>query len=155
MNANQPVSREIVKEYVKRARKSAKTPSQQSAVAQAALLIEERGNLFAFGLQELFPKQRQRNPSSISPEVPWRNAILKEVHIALCSRSRKYAKEMAALKGNVKLLIGAIAGYVAASIDGSVAIIAALVAAFLHVIFKVGVSAFCERYREQFSKPRD
>jgi hypothetical protein len=69
------------------------------------------------------------------------------VHSALCRRSKKYAKEVAALKQNGKLLIGAIAGYIAASVGVAVAVIAALVAAVLHLVLKVGVSAFCERFK--------
>jgi hypothetical protein len=51
-----------------------------------------------------------------------------------------------AIKSNVKLLIGAIAGYVAAVLGVSVAVIAAQVAALLRFVLKIGVGVFCARY---------
>ena len=77
--------------------------------------------------------------------VAWKKLILKQLHIALCTRSSKYAKEVAALKLNAKLLIAAVAGYVAASVGVAVAVIAALVAAILRLVLKIGIAAFCEQ----------
>jgi hypothetical protein len=71
--------------------------------------------------------------------------ILRQLHLALCKRSKKYAKEVAALKRNIKLLIAAISGYLAASTGFSSAVIAALVASILLLIMKIGLETFCEQ----------
>jgi hypothetical protein len=156
----------LVNEYIKRARKAARSPSEREAVAEASILTAEKGKgrprprVLSLGmlgdqLDDLFWTGRI-SLGTISREtrevLSWKDAILREIHIALCRGSRKYAKEVATLKSNGRLLIGAIAGYVAASIGVSVVVTAALVATCLHVVLKVGVSAFCERYRSLFSK---
>jgi hypothetical protein len=83
--------------------------------------------------------------------VSWRNLILSEVHEALCQRKAKYKEEVAALQRNGNLLIAAIAGYVAASVNVAVAVIAALVAAILRLAVTMGVSVFCEWTKTQLT----
>jgi hypothetical protein len=82
----------------------------------------------------------------------WKTLIFSEIHVALCTRRKKYASEVKALKNNSRLLIGAIAGYVAATVRATVAVIAALVAAFLHLVVKIGIATFCQRFRRYASR---
>jgi hypothetical protein len=63
--------------------------------------------------------------------VSWKILILQQIELALCTRSKKYAKHVAALKKNDGLLISAIAGYVAKSAGIAVVVAAALAAAML------------------------
>ena len=162
-----PIS--LVREYIEAAAKTASSASEKEAVAQACLLADDDGTLMeprAFSLfykagasglaKSLGDESLEVNSENIREESlevdSWRNAIFREVHIALCRRSRKYAKEVATLRQNGKLLIGAVAGYVAASVGVSVAVIAALVAAVLHLVLKIGTSAFCRKFRLWHSK---
>jgi hypothetical protein len=166
-----PISRTLVKGYIKAARPNAKTPSEKAALAEALTLvgIERRRSVAGRGggsgaewkAKEWVSKwQRERlmshrsvynyfKPTEPETEVAkWKFLILNELHIALCTRKRKYGKEVAALKQNAGLLIGAIAGYVAALIGGvAAAVIAALVAALLRFVLVLGVGVFCERWK--------
>jgi len=84
--------------------------------------------------------------------LSWQILILSEIHLALCVRNKKYAKEIATLKNNAKLLISAIAGYVAAAVGAVEAIIAALVAAMLRIVLSMSQSVFCRRMEGLFPK---
>ena len=154
-----PVSPELVNAYLEDAQAAASTRRETEAL-QAI-----NAPLFEFMLsQALFRSAKDKEISrevqfvgelaggAPPPSSPWRDVILQEIHLALCEHSKKYAKEVKALASNGRLLIGAIAGYVAAILGWSVAVIAALVAALLRLIFKMGVSVFCKMYRNQFAE---
>jgi hypothetical protein len=152
-----PVSPELVNAYLKDAQEAATTPWE----AQALRAID--APLFEFMLTQAVFRSGDTGISrdllfvgEIAAGAPvsssWRDAILQEIHLALCERSSKYAKEVKALGSNGRLLIGAIAGYVAAVIGWSVAVIAALVAALLRLFLIMGVSVFCKMYRTQFAE---
>ena len=144
-------------EYTKAARTSARSISEKIAVAEAVRL--NRPQLFLAEpelksgmIADLAPHTHMlcmilmdEKARATQEVATWQRLIFKQLHIALCTRSKKYTKEVTALKQNARLLIAAIAGYVAASAGVTKAVIAALVAAILRFVLAIGRSAFCER----------
>jgi hypothetical protein len=102
--------------------------------------------------------QRRRNPHVEGPaqsktEKQVRSVedlIWAEIHAAFCKKSARYREEIHAIKRNVHLLIGAIAGYVAGKLGLAVAVVAALVAALLSFALKMGVTVFCKKFESGF-----
>jgi hypothetical protein len=82
----------------------------------------------------------------------WHNLVIIEIHEALCVRSRRYKAAVAELAHNAKLLIAAIAGYLAAVFGVATAIIAALVAATLRLVLAMGMSVFCQKFKIEVLK---
>jgi hypothetical protein len=154
------ISRGLVNSYIKAARTKAKSQSEKAAVTKALLLSApassphlataltlSQSQLVAYYSYGPVPKIDE---SKAEKDVAtWQRLIFNQLHVALCTRTKKYAKEMAALQRNARLLIGAVAGYVAASVGATVAVIAALVAALLRLVLKIGLAAFCERWKSK------
>src|SRR5712692_7756730 len=121
----------LVNRYVMAAKKSAKSRAEKIAAEEARVVVNFSTH-YATSPDDLvdliFPwigtpgvgggGGGEPEPESSTVEE-WQKAIVKEIHVALCKKSRKYAREVAALKHNGKLLIAAIAGYIAASIGTS------------------------------------
>jgi hypothetical protein len=76
--------------------------------------------------------------------------IWAEIHAAFCKKAARYREEIHAIKNNVHLLIGAIAGYVAGKLGLAVAVVAALVAALLSMVLKMGIAVFCQKFESGF-----
>lgn len=139
------ITSELVSRYVKGARPFAESATEQLAIKLAARINSPPKRV----------RMMRRNPYRPSakklskPEAQvrsWQDLIMKELHTAFCTRSRRYQKYVAAFSDNVHLLIGGIAVYVAGQIGVAVAIVAALVAALLRVVCTMGVSVFCRRF---------
>lgn len=163
---NMRISHRLVYSYIKVARLDAETPSEKAAVAEALALADfefppSRAKTRSLGALTKSESLRYESflmlehadtikGSSAEKDVAsWKMLIIKELHIALCSRSKKYAKYVTALKENANLLIGAVAGWLAHSARIAVAaatVIAALVAAVLKFVLALGVGVFCERW---------
>jgi hypothetical protein len=102
--------------------------------------------------------QRRRNPHVEEPTQSKavrqahsvEDLIWVELHAALCKKAARYREEIHAIKNNVHLLIGAIAGYVAGKLGLAVAVVAALVAALLSIVLKMGVTVFCQKFESGF-----
>ena len=72
------------------------------------------------------------------------NIICNEIYSALCKKDRRYRAEVKELWSNCRLLVAAIAGYIAAQVGLATAIVSALTAVTLRLILLVGKNAFCE-----------
>jgi hypothetical protein len=151
----------LVKQYLRYARKVAKSTNERGALEEASWIVESDGN----GGSNLFGTETRLDDLLQGRRIllgkaelesgaweHWKTLIFSEIHVALCTRRKKYASEVKALKNNSRLLIGAIAGYVAATVHATVAVIAALVAAFLHLVVKIGIATFCQRFRRYASR---
>jgi hypothetical protein len=115
------ISYKLVNGYIEAATRVAVSPGELDAIVEARRLN--------------FPRLPLSSGEKKRGEIlSWQILILSEIHLALCVRNKKYAKEIATLKNNAKLLISAIAGYVAAAVGAVEAIIAALVAAMLRIV---------------------
>jgi hypothetical protein len=144
----------LVNDYIKRARLVAMTPTEKAAVEAADKLahqepaVDRKSRRLPKGKRPL----QQITPDSIGHQSPadeiegWKALIFKQLYMALCKHSRKYATEVSVFKRGAELLIGAVAGYVASSLGVGVAVVAALVAAALRFVLKIGLGAFCERF---------
>lgn len=147
----------LVQKYIKVARDSAKSPSEKAAVAEAVgLAAPARASSHHWYFHSAFMRREPggiaKATSKVEKDVAtWKTLILKQLYIALCTK-RKYAKEVAALKKNSDLLIGAVAGYVASSVGVAVGVMAGLVAAFLSLVLKMGVNAFCEGWNPKLAQ---
>jgi hypothetical protein len=119
------------------------------------LALEHAAELNRIGMREptfeIFAAATSKPKESETLEVlAWQTLILQEIHAAICGRDRKYRREVTALKKNGRLLIGAIAGYVAASLGVVTAVIAALVAAILRMVVVMGITVFCKKFKPVF-----
>lgn len=102
--------------------------------------------------------QRRRNPHVENPNQSKterqvrsvEDLIWAEIHAALCKKAARYRKNVDAIKTNVHLLIGGIAGYVAGKLGLVVAIVAALVAALLRLVLQMGITVFCQKFESGF-----
>lgn len=83
------------------------------------------------------------------------NMIVGELSEALCKQSARYRHLVSDLKGNSKLLITAIAGWIAGTLGIAVAVVAALVAALLRLALVIGVSVFCKQWKASTARHKD
>jgi hypothetical protein len=82
---------------------------------------------------------------AVEEVLSWRGLILREINAALCTRSRRYKKEVSAIRHSADVLILAIAAAVAKALEVNIVVIAAMVAALLRMVLSMGVSVFCKR----------
>ncbi len=75
--------------------------------------------------------------------------VLAEVHAALCAGDPRYAKEVATLATNSKLLIAAIGGSVATTHGIGEGAAYAMAGTALWLVGKIGVNALCEYFKPQ------
>lgn len=155
------MSRDLVFDYIEAARNQATSLSERIAVEEAEVLASDvqvfgrtgsgdRKNLASLQVKVAERADEDARNAAVNV-VNWKKLILKQLHLALCSRSTKYAKEVGVLKDGVKYLIGAVAVVVATTLGVSVAVIAALVAALLRLILKMGINAFCEGWNPKLA----
>jgi hypothetical protein len=151
------VTAELVARYVAAGESAASSEIEEMALLEAGRIVREMTFL---GDQPIYlaasaepDADTMKDEASSRRDAPefrqvtiesWKRVILKQLHIALCQRSRRYRSEVNDLKKNGKLLIAAITGYVAAKVGAAAAVIAALVAALLRFAISMGISAFCE-----------
>ncbi len=76
--------------------------------------------------------------------------IFRELWLAICEDHPKYRKEVKSLQHNGQLLVAVVAGGMATALGLAVTVVAALTAAAVWLILKVGRNAFCERYSPVF-----
>jgi hypothetical protein len=142
------LTRELVNRYIESAQ-----PFVESKAEQLAIELASRLNSPAKHRRERNPKRKFVAEMHCATDKPaaevlaWQDLALKELHIALCTRSSRYRKQVDALKHNSNLLIASIAGYLAGSIGVAVAIVAALVAALLRLVCSMGISIFCKKFK--------
>jgi hypothetical protein len=107
------------------------------------------GDIFA-AAERRQPKLRLTENKTVAG---WNAAVLKEIHTALCTGSRKYAKHRSALRRSADQLIGTIAGLLAAKLGVGAVIIAPLVAALLRMAVLIGLNAFCQQWDQRIPNP--
>lgn len=146
------ITRDLANEYIRAPRFVVGTLRRTEQLA-----LEHAAELNRIGMSE--PTFEIFAAAASKPKEPemlevlaWQALILKEIHVAICGRDKKYRREVTALKENGRLLIGAIAGYVAASFGVVTAVIAALVAAILRMVVVMGITVFCKKFKAVFSK---
>ena len=153
------LTRELVNRYIESAQPFAQSKEERLAIEAAELLNSPPRRYSggagggSSGVPPLpLPRRRRRNPFDESDYVAerevtrWQTLALREIHIALCSRSTRYRKYVEIVRDNANMLIGGIAFRVAQTLGVAVAVVAALVAALLRWAFAMGVSVFCKRF---------
>jgi hypothetical protein len=133
---------ELVNRYIEKAQAVAGSRTDRLAVELA-----ESINSPPQDIRRRNPYKETKEESKAEEEVrSWQGLILNEIHAALCGRSKKYRKHVEALRDNANLLIGGIAVHIAGQLGVAVAVVAALVAALLRLVFSMGLSVFCRRF---------
>jgi hypothetical protein len=134
------ITYDLVNKYIEAAELASRSQYERLAIDQARRL-NERGTSFRHDFMGTPSKKADDIEQTVKS---WRSLILEELRIAFCEpKNPKYRKEVEALKENGNLLIGVVAGYVAACVNASAAVLAALVAATLRLVLSMGVSTFC------------
>lgn len=140
------IPKTLVDEYIKAAKPLAESAVDRIAIRMAIKLNEPSKH-----------RERRRNPIRI-PEIHaaadkseveaqrWRDLILAEIHNALCTRSTKYKQYTGAIRDSGSVLIGMIASKIAGEVGAAFAVVGALVAALLRMVFSMGISVFCKRF---------
>lgn len=72
------------------------------------------------------------------------NHVFREFYFAICEGDKRYEKEVKEIGKNRTLLVGAIAGHLAPTLNAELVILAAIGAAILRLVIKAGVRALCE-----------
>ncbi|MGD8451526.1 MAG: hypothetical protein PVJ57_06880 [Phycisphaerae bacterium] len=95
--------------------------------------------------QMILPRQDSRLACASSSQfVRLRDAVSDELYKALCGKDRRYRSEVKDLWGSSRLLIAGVAGYVAAKVGVQTAVVAAMTAVVLRLVFLIGKNSFCE-----------
>lgn len=90
--------------------------------------------------------------SEIATQLRVSRLIVNQFHLALCKQDDKYKEEIATLHQGSKMLVSAVTGYVAATINIEAAVNSAVASAMLFLIGKMGINAFCEFYSQNISE---
>lgn len=145
------INRSLVNEYIRSAH------GHKARGNRELLALEYAAELNRIGMHrptyEIYAAAAPAPKESETLEVlAWHALILREIHAAICLRDKKYRREVSALRDNGRLLIAAVAGYVAASLGVVTAVIAALVAAILRLVVAMGTTVFCKKLSAIFPK---
>jgi hypothetical protein len=81
-------------------------------------------------------------------------AITRELYEALCKDAKKYADERRVFSTDIRVLITAIATYLAARLGVASIVISTLTTATIMLMLKVGRGAFCQIYAPKFVKKK-
>jgi hypothetical protein len=144
------ISKDEVNEYIQQARDS----TAEQGLERIALMYAENLTYVA-GDEPLtdgdyIPQRFLPNETWGSSERPMRSLtdrISDEIAEAFCKQSVRYKHAVAEVASSSKLLIAAIAGYVASHVGIAIAVIAALVASLLRIVSLIGVSVFCKQWK--------
>lgn len=141
------VGAELVNRYIGNAKLVAASQTERWAVRLAMKMNAPPPRVLKVVRNPIEPRKK----STIEKRVDyWQDLILKEIHTALCKKSKRYSKEVAALKHSGEVLILAISAGVAKAIGVNIVVIAALVAALLRIMVLMGISVFCKNYEIGF-----
>jgi hypothetical protein len=143
------VTPDLLERYIRNAKLVASSPTERLAVQLATELIVQRAYKNGPPSGKFIPEMylSAEEPKAVMELLSWQKLVLKEIHAALCKRSARYKKEVAVIKNSVDLVIVAIAAHVAQLLKVNIAIVAALVAALLRFISKMGISVFCQKFK--------
>lgn len=143
------ISPELVNRYIEGAKPFAESEAELLAIELAAEwnspAPKYRGERGSIG--KYIPEMKFAADKAAEEVLSWRNSILQEIHAALCKGSTRYKKYVGQVRDNANLLIGGIAVYIAGEIGVAVAVVAALVASLLRMVFLMGLSVFCKRFK--------
>lgn len=78
------------------------------------------------------------------------DCVFKEFYLAFCTKDKRYTKEVTIISRNVKPLITAIGGYLAAKVSIAVTVASAITAASLWLILLIGRNSLCRFWGERF-----
>jgi len=87
--------------------------------------------------------------------LPLGQRVLREFYSAFCKGDPRYSTAVSQVQNNSKLLVGSVAGYVAAAIGFSTAVVAAVAASVLLLIAQMGIGALCTVGAERFGENTD
>jgi hypothetical protein len=158
------IPKTLVAEYIRRAKPFVETDADRAALRMAVELnAPQTFHLYRKNPRHKLGRESGRGGARRSqikiPEIhfiadkgameaqDWQKQILAEIHKAFCTQSTKYNKYIAEMKNQARVLIGMIAGAVAAKVGAVVAVVGALAASLLAMVCRMGISVFCERFR--------
>jgi hypothetical protein len=143
-----PITRELVNRYIESASPFVQSKTDRLAIQLANNLNSPRTkHKRAKNTKRKFVAEMHFAADKAADTVQsLRDSIWKEIHTALCTQSRKYRKHVEVVRDNANLLIGAIAVSIAGTLGVAVAVVAALVAALLRIVFTMGIAVFCRRF---------
>jgi hypothetical protein len=155
------IPRKVVRDYIGNAQLLARSQVEFLAVDEAERIVERFDRIdlnreLARGVDPIDLAVGRRGPIDIqAAEAPpdriaaekqvfrWKESIVEELRVALCTKQKKYEKEIATIKKKADALIVAVAAVVAAKFGAVAGVLAGLVAALLQLILSMGLSAFC------------
>jgi hypothetical protein len=149
MPSSQLITRELIAQYIQEAQPESVL---EHKIIKAAIDLGDQGRN-EIRAEAHKPDERLFGKIRDLPEVePWRKLILRELYDALCVKGSQYRGSVTELKKHGDLLIGLIAGYVAAKAGVAVAVMAPFVAALLRLALQMGTATFCKRMQSSLSK---